>query len=105
VLGAAAKGAKDLDRATAAFEKALEVEPGHPANLYNMGAIAAVNAMSILRDAGRVRDPRMARGASVDHDSPAHRPIPRVHDACRMLESGCATVCSISPPASAATRR
>lgn len=42
VLGAAAKGTKDLDRAAAAFRKALDVEPANPANVYNMGAIAAV---------------------------------------------------------------
>jgi hypothetical protein len=42
VVGTAAKGVKDLDRATAAFRKALEIEPANPANTYNMGAMAAV---------------------------------------------------------------
>jgi Flp pilus assembly protein TadD len=42
VLGLAAKGTKDLDRALAAFQKSLEIEPASPPGLYNTGAVYAV---------------------------------------------------------------
>jgi hypothetical protein len=42
VLGLAAKGTKDLDRALAAFQKSLEIEPASPPGLYNTGAIHAL---------------------------------------------------------------
>ena len=42
VLGLAAKGTKDLDRAIAAFQKSLEIEPANPVGLYNTGAVYAV---------------------------------------------------------------
>jgi hypothetical protein len=42
VLGLAAKGTNDLDRALAAFRKSLEIEPASPPGLYNTGAVYAV---------------------------------------------------------------
>ena len=42
VLGLAAKGTKDLDRALAAFQRSLEIEPASPPGLYNTGAVYAV---------------------------------------------------------------
>ena len=42
VLGIAAKGTKDLDRAMAAFRKSIELEPANPVGLYNTGVIYAL---------------------------------------------------------------
>ncbi len=42
VLGTAAKGTKDFDRAIAAFQKSLELDPSNPAGVYNIGAVYAV---------------------------------------------------------------
>ncbi|MEO6235604.1 MAG: FG-GAP-like repeat-containing protein [Vicinamibacterales bacterium] len=41
VVGLAAKGTKDLNRALAAFQKSLEIEPANPPGLYNTGAVYA----------------------------------------------------------------
>jgi hypothetical protein len=42
VLGVAAKGTKDLERAMAAFQKSIELEPANPVGLYNTGVIYAL---------------------------------------------------------------
>ena len=42
VLGVAAKGTKDLDRAMAAFQKSIELEPANAVGLYNTGVIYAL---------------------------------------------------------------
>ena len=42
VLGIAAKGTKDLDRAMAAFQKSIELEPANAVGLYNTGVIYAL---------------------------------------------------------------
>jgi hypothetical protein len=42
VLGLAARGTKDLDRALTAFQRSLEIEPASPPGLYNTGAVYAV---------------------------------------------------------------
>jgi Tetratricopeptide repeat/FG-GAP-like repeat/FG-GAP repeat len=44
VLGIAAKGTKDLDRALAAFQKSVEIEPANPAGFYNTGCIYALKS-------------------------------------------------------------
>ena len=42
VLGVAAKGTKDLDRAMVAFQKSIELEPANPVGLYNTGVVYAL---------------------------------------------------------------
>jgi hypothetical protein len=44
VLGVAAKGTKDLDRAMAAFRKSLELEPANSTALYNIGVVYALKS-------------------------------------------------------------
>jgi hypothetical protein len=41
VVGMAAKGVKDFDRAIAAFQKSVELDPANPAGIYNVGAVYA----------------------------------------------------------------
>lgn len=41
VVGIAATRTRDLDRAMAAFQKSLEIEPANPAALYNIGVVYA----------------------------------------------------------------
>ena len=73
VLGIAAKGTKELDRALAALQKSMEIEPANPVGLYNTGAVYALKG-----DGSRVRMARQGEGDAEDrHDADRQRRRPR----------------------------
>ena len=70
MLGMAYQGAKELDKALAAHRKALEIEPGSPQVLYNLGTAYAVkqDANAAFEWLGRAKATRKLDMTQIDSD-------------------------------------
>ena len=71
MLGMAYQGAKEIDKALAAHRKALEIEPGSPQVLYNLGTAYAVkqDADAAFEWLGRAKATRKLDMTQIDSDS------------------------------------
>ena len=70
MLGMAYQGAKELDKALAAHRKALEIEPGAPQVLYNLGTAYALkqDARAAFEWLGRAKATRKLDMTQIDSD-------------------------------------
>ena len=70
MLGAAYQAAKDIDKALAAYRKALEIEPESPQVFYSLGTVYAVkqDANAAFEWLGRARATRKLDMTSIDSD-------------------------------------
>ena len=94
MLGVAYQRAKELDKALAAYRKALEIEPGAPQVLYNMGTAYALkqDADAAFEWLGRAKATRKLDMTQIDSDADlaalkSGSPLPRAAARARRLRA------------------